>query len=289
MHYLDPVQYSSARTTRARSRCGPTAAAAPRRCGTWRRIEMKYADGCAIVSTGRTRTRRRRFLEARRERSSGLQSDIEGFEEAGHAPGPRAPDHRLLRVGADAAPVRAQREKRPPLCTLVNLGKAAVPARPDAALRPVKERFVGDEEANRLVDQPCAPLAAAGVSARRTTWHDRRPHDPRGSPRRGSRRSRRPPARGRPGGRRLDPGRLPGGHAREARRALRRDPEAGPGAIEDTLARVLPRAGRRLEGPLRRERPRRLRHAAGGERAPVFVKSLLASCRRRATRASSLS
>ncbi len=167
MHYLDPVQYILGKDDTSPVEVwadGPQQH--PDACGTWRRIEMKYADGCTIVLDGEDRDKNAPFLEGPQGKIfRGFRSDIPHFEEKVAAlpdPEPQITDF--------AESVRTRRRfalnerNGHRSCTIVNLGKIAVQLGRTLRFDPEKERFVGDDEANRLVDQPTAgPLAPAGV------------------------------------------------------------------------------------------------------------------------------
>ena len=157
MHYLDPVQYILGKDDTSPVEVwadGPQQH--PDACGAWRRIEMKYADGCTIVLDGENRDQDAPFLEGPLGKIfKGFRSDIPHFEEKVAAlpdPEPRITDF--------AESVRTRRRfalnerNGHRSCTLVNLGKIAVQLGRPLRFDPDKERFVGDEGANRLVDQP---------------------------------------------------------------------------------------------------------------------------------------
>ena len=64
MHYLDPVQYILDKDDTSPVEVWADAPQQhPDACGTWRRIEMKYADGCTIVLDGEDRAGDVPFLE----------------------------------------------------------------------------------------------------------------------------------------------------------------------------------------------------------------------------------
>jgi hypothetical protein len=117
---------------------------------------MKYADGCTIVLDGENRDTEAPFLEGPEGKIfPGLRSDIPHFEEKLAAlpdPPPRVTDF--------AESVRTRRRfalnerNGHRSCTLVNLGKIAVQLGRTLNYDPKAERFVGDDEANRLVAQP---------------------------------------------------------------------------------------------------------------------------------------
>ena len=117
---------------------------------------MKYADGCTIVLDGEDRDKDAPFLEGPLGKIfKGFRSDIPHFEEKVAAlpdPEPQITDF--------AESVRTRRRfalnetNGHRSCTIVNLGKIAVQLGRTLRFDPEKERFVGDDEANRLVDQP---------------------------------------------------------------------------------------------------------------------------------------
>ena len=157
MHYLDPVQYLL-----DKDGTSPVEISAdcpqqhPDACGAWRRIEMKYADGCVIVLDGENRDKNAPFLEGPDGKLfRGLESDIPNLKAVlATLPDPEP------QVIDFAEAVRTRRRfalnerNAHRSCTLVNLGKIAVQLGRPLRFDPEKERFVGDEEANRLIDQP---------------------------------------------------------------------------------------------------------------------------------------
>ena len=157
MHYLDPVQYLL-----DKDGTGPVEVAAdcpqqhPDACGSWRRIELKYADGCVIVLDGENRDRNAPFIEGPKGKLfRGFESDIPNLREAlASLPDPEP------QVTDFAEAVRTRRRfalnerNGHRSCTLVNLAKIAVQLGRPLRFDPDKELFPGDEAANRLVDQP---------------------------------------------------------------------------------------------------------------------------------------
>ena len=157
MHYLDPVQYLL-----EKDETSPVEISAdcpqqhPDACGSWRRIEMKYADGCTIVLDGENKDTNAAFLEGPKGKlSPGFRSDIPNLKDliAGLPdPEPQVTDF------AEAVRTRrrfALNERNGHRsCTLVNLGKIAVQLGRPLRFDPERQRFIGDDEANRLAEQP---------------------------------------------------------------------------------------------------------------------------------------
>jgi predicted dehydrogenase len=157
MHYLDPVQYILDKDDASPVEVeadGPQQH--PDACGTWRRIRLRYADGCEIILDGENRDKDAPFLEGPEGKLfRGLVCDIPGFREKIAAlpdPEPQLTDF--------AEAVRSRRKfalnetNGHRSCTLVNLSKIAVQLGRPLRFDPENESFIGDEEANRLIDQP---------------------------------------------------------------------------------------------------------------------------------------
>ena len=129
----------------------------PDACGRWRRIRLRYADGCEIILDGENRDAEVPFIEGPAGKLyRGFRSDIPGFREKVAAlpdPEPQVTDFsRAVRDAAGRSP--STRRTRHRSCTLVNLAKIAVRLGRPLRFDPAAQRFVGDEEANRLIDEP---------------------------------------------------------------------------------------------------------------------------------------
>jgi myo-inositol 2-dehydrogenase / D-chiro-inositol 1-dehydrogenase len=157
MHYLDPVQYILGKDdTSPVEVWADCPQQHPDACGTWRRIEMRYEDGCTLVLDGEGRDKDAPFLEGPLGKIfKGFRSDIPHFEEkVASLPDPEP------QVTDFSESVRTRRRfalnerNGHRSCTIVNLGKIAVQLGRPLRYDPQKERFVDDEEANRLVEQP---------------------------------------------------------------------------------------------------------------------------------------
>lgn len=157
MHYLDPVQHILGKDDTSPVEVRADAPQQhPDACGTWRRIEMRYADGCTIVLDGENRDKDAAFLEGPQGKiSRGLRSTVERFEEKLAAlpdPEPQLTD--FAEAVRTRRPFALNERNGHRSCTLVNLGKAALQLGRPLRYDPVAERFVGDDEANRLLGQP---------------------------------------------------------------------------------------------------------------------------------------
>jgi len=157
MHYLDPVQYLLGKDD-----TGPVEVFAdcpqqhPDACGSWRRIELKYADGCVIVLDGENKDTRAPFLEGPKGKLyKGFESDIPNLRQALASlpdPEPQVTDFsEAVRTRTRFALNEANAHRS---CTLVNLAKIAVQLGRPLRFDPDLEVFPGDEAANRLARQP---------------------------------------------------------------------------------------------------------------------------------------
>jgi myo-inositol 2-dehydrogenase/D-chiro-inositol 1-dehydrogenase len=157
MHYLDPVQYLL-----DKDGTGPVEVFAdcpqqhPDACGSWRRIELKYADGCVIVLDGENKDTRAPFLEGPKGKLfRGFESDIPNLRAALASlpdPAPQVTDFsEAVRTRSRFALNEMNGHRS---CTLVNLAKIAVQLGRPLRFDPEHETFPDDEAANRLASQP---------------------------------------------------------------------------------------------------------------------------------------
>jgi predicted dehydrogenase len=157
MHYLDPVQY-----VLDKDGTSPVEVEAdspqqhPDACGSWRRIRLKYEDGCEIILDGENRQPEVPFIEGPTGKLyRGFRSDIPNLKNLAATlpdPEPQVTDfaeavRRRLRFCLNET--NGHRS-----CTLVNLAKIAVRLGRPLRFDPVGQRFGDDEEANRLIDEP---------------------------------------------------------------------------------------------------------------------------------------
>jgi myo-inositol 2-dehydrogenase/D-chiro-inositol 1-dehydrogenase len=157
MHYLDPVQYllekDDTSPVKIEADCPQQH---PDACGTWRRVELEYADGCKIVLDGEEKDKNVPFLTGPEGSVyPGLRSDIPNLKEKLAAfpdPEPQVTDfHHAVRTRQKFA-LNEQNGHRS--CTLVNLSKISVQLQRPLRFDPEKQGFIGDEEADRLIHQP---------------------------------------------------------------------------------------------------------------------------------------
>ena len=163
MHYLDPVQY-----VLDKDETSPVEIEAdcpqqhPDACGSWRRIRMKYADGCEIILDGENKDLQAPFIEGPDGKLfKGFKSDIPDLEQKLASLPDSAPQIidfcKAVRTRQKFA---LNEENGHRSCTLVNLAKIAVRLGRPLRFNPSAQRFIEDDEANRLIYEPM-----------RTPWH----------------------------------------------------------------------------------------------------------------------
>ncbi|NIA28693.1 MAG: Gfo/Idh/MocA family oxidoreductase [Actinobacteria bacterium] len=156
-HYLDPVQYFLDKDKTSPVEIEADAPQThPDACGRWRKIYMKYADGCQIILDGEAKDKNVPYIEGPLGKLyPGFKSDIPDLEEKLAA----FPDPEPQITDFDEAVRTRQKfalneENGHRSCTLVNLAKLAVRLNRKLYYDPDKQVFKNDEEANRYIHQP---------------------------------------------------------------------------------------------------------------------------------------
>ncbi len=163
MHYLDPVQYILDKDDTSPvevEAAGPQQH--PDACLSWRRIRLRYADGCEILLDGENRDTKAAFIEGPEGKIfKNLESDIPHLrEKVALLPDPQPEPEDFSEAVRRRRKFALNEANGHRSCTLVNLAKIAVRLGRGLRFDPVVQRFSGDEEANRLVDEPM-----------RSPWH----------------------------------------------------------------------------------------------------------------------
>jgi predicted dehydrogenase len=157
MHYLDPVQYLLDKDDTSPVEIeAETVQQHPDAAVAWRRLTMKYADGCEIILDGDNRDENVPYIEGPDGKLfKGFESDIPNLKKKLDAlpdPEPQVTDFAHAVRTRKKFALNDQNGHRS--CTLVNLGVIAVRLGRKLHFDPVKQLFIGDEQANRLIDQP---------------------------------------------------------------------------------------------------------------------------------------
>lgn len=156
-HYLDPTQYILDKDNE--SPVEIEVDTPPQHYDAvipWRRVELKYKDGCRIILDGEDREKDAAFIEGpggkvypgMRTEAPDLMKKLEAFPE----PEPQITNFLTSVKTRRKFALNEQNGHRS--CMLVNIAKIAVQLGRGLKFDDKTQRFVGDEEANRLVSQP---------------------------------------------------------------------------------------------------------------------------------------
>ncbi len=156
-HYLDPVQYLLGKDDTSPIEIEVDAPQQhPDAVSSWRRITMKYADGCQIILDGDNKNKNVPFLEGPEGKLyKGFRSNIPNIEKKLAAfpdPEPQITDFSNAVRSRKKFALNESNGHRS--CTLINLGKIAVRLGRGLKFDPVKMEFIDDDAANRLIYQP---------------------------------------------------------------------------------------------------------------------------------------
>jgi len=126
----------------------------------WGRVEMKYVDGCRLIlesgEWGERKTQGRPYIEGPKGKIyKGFRCDPGSLRDAlGSLPDPEPMISDFNISVKTRRPFGLDELKGHRSCTLVNLANIAVRTGRKLRFDPVEQRFIGDEEANRFINQP---------------------------------------------------------------------------------------------------------------------------------------
>lgn len=156
-HYIDPVQYILGKDNTSPIRVDVDC---PQQhddaVGTWRRIEFTYADGCKIILDGENKDTNVPYIEGPKGKIyRGFKSDIPDILKVIDTlpdPEPQVSafsESVITRKKFGLNELNGHRSS-----TIVNIGKIALQLGRSLDFDPVKQEFINDEAANRLINQP---------------------------------------------------------------------------------------------------------------------------------------
>ncbi|WP_159468268.1 Gfo/Idh/MocA family oxidoreductase [Dyadobacter sp. 3J3] len=156
-HYIDPIQYFLGKDDTS-----PVSVEvdAPQQhteaVGTWRRITYTYADGCQIVLDGEGKDENVAYIEGPKGKLyPNFKSDIQDLEKKLAAfPDPEPQVTNFVDAVKSRQKFALNEENGHRSCTIVNMGLIALRLGRSLKYDPVKQEFIDDEGANRLIDQP---------------------------------------------------------------------------------------------------------------------------------------
>lgn len=154
-HYIDPIQYFLGKDDTS-----PVSVEidAPQQhsdaVGTWRRITYTYEDGCQIILDGEGRDENVPYIEGPKGKLyPGFKSDIPDLERKLAAfPDPEPQITEFSESVRTRKKFALNEENGHRSCTIVNMGLVALRLGRSLKFDPVKQEFVNDEAANRLIN-----------------------------------------------------------------------------------------------------------------------------------------
>lgn len=156
-HYIDPVQYFLGKDKES-----PISVEidAPQQhsdaVGTWRKVIYTYADGCKIILDGDGSEVGKPYIAGSEGNLyRGFQSDIPDMERKLAAfPEPDAQVTDFVEAVKSRQKFALNEENGHRSCTIVNMGLIALRLGRSLKFDSENQRFIDDEAANRLIDQP---------------------------------------------------------------------------------------------------------------------------------------
>lgn len=156
-HYLDPVQYILGKDEESPVEIeADSQPQHPDAVLTWRRLRMKYADGCEIILDGENKDQSAAFISGPKGKIfKNFKSDIPDFEKKiAELPeaAPRVTDFvQAVKTRSKFALNEVNGHRS---CTLVNLCKVALQTGRVLHFDSARQRFVNDADANSYIQQP---------------------------------------------------------------------------------------------------------------------------------------
>ena len=156
-HYIDPVQYILGKDNTSPIRVDVDC---PQQhddaVGTWRRIEFTYADGCKIILDGENKDTNVPYIEGPNGKIyRGFKSDIPDILKVIDTFPDPEPQVSIFSESVTSRKKFGLNELNGHRsATIVNLGKIALQLGRSLDFDPVKQEFISDEAANRLIFQP---------------------------------------------------------------------------------------------------------------------------------------
>jgi predicted dehydrogenase len=156
-HYLDPMQYIMGKDDTSPIEIESDAPVQhPDAVRLWRRVRMKYADGCELILDGENRDKDAAFIEGPDGKLfKGFRSTIPDLRQKLKElpePEPQVTDFGDAVRNRKTFALNDRNAHRS--CTLINLAKISIRLGRPIKYDPVKQEIIGDAEANRLVNQP---------------------------------------------------------------------------------------------------------------------------------------
>ncbi|NHE56615.1 Gfo/Idh/MocA family oxidoreductase [Cyclobacterium plantarum] len=155
-HYMDPIQYFLGKDQTNPVKVEIDAPQQhPDAVGTWRKITYTYADGCQIILDGEGTTEAPYIEGPNGKLYRGFKSDIPNMErKLAQFPDPDPQVTDFVDAVKNRKKFALNEQNGHRSCTLVNMGLVALRLGRSLDFDPENQRFINDEGANRLIDQP---------------------------------------------------------------------------------------------------------------------------------------
>lgn len=156
-HYMDPIQYFLGKDNESPVFIEVDAPVQDEDAvGVFRRITYTYADGCQIVLDGEGKDESVAYIEGPKGKLyKNFKSDIPDLErKLSEFPEPPMQQTDFVDAVKNRKTFALNEQNGHRSCTLVNLGLIAMRVNRNLKFDSVKQEFVGDEEANRYINQP---------------------------------------------------------------------------------------------------------------------------------------
>lgn len=156
-HYIDPVQYilgkDNTSPVKVEVDCPQQHDDA---VGTWRKITFTYADGCKIILDGENKDPNAAYIEGPKGKIyKGFKSTIPNLLQMIDSFPDPAPQVTSFSESVKTRQKFALNELNGHRsCTVVNMGKIALQLGRSLRFDPLRQEFIDDEAANRLINQP---------------------------------------------------------------------------------------------------------------------------------------
>ncbi|HUR09769.1 MAG TPA: Gfo/Idh/MocA family oxidoreductase [Flavitalea sp.] len=156
-HYIDPIQYFLGKDETSPVTVEVDAPQQhPDAVGTFRRITYTYADGCRIILDGEGKQADIPYIEGPKGKLyPGFESNIPELDKKlSSFPEPKSQVTNFVEAVTNRTKFALNESNGHRSCTIINMGKIALQLGRSLQFDPVKQVFVNDEAANRLLDQP---------------------------------------------------------------------------------------------------------------------------------------
>ena len=153
-HYIDPIQYFLGKDETSPIMVEVDAEQQhPDACGTFRKLTFTYEDGCKIILDGEATDPTAAYIEGPKGKLfKGFKSDISNLnEKLAMMPDPKPQETDFLNSVKYRTPFALNESNGFRSCTIINMGKIALQLGRTLKFDPVRQEFINDEEANRLI------------------------------------------------------------------------------------------------------------------------------------------